>query len=212
MTATSITTHSDFLVIGAGMAGASAAFHLAPFGKTMVLEQEEFPGYHTTGRSAAMVIPSYGPPQVRALTAASMGAFHALPELFGTHALLTPRGTLMVAEPGQLDLLQEHALQVESTQARAHALTGPQACELVPVLRPDKVGAGLLEPDCFDVDVNTLFQGFLRGIKQGGGGVVQKARVVALQRSGGLWQVRLESGKTYAAPVDLHAAGGWAEA
>ncbi len=204
-------THCDYLIIGAGMAGASAGYYLAQFGKTIVLEQEEFPGYHTTGRSAAMVIPSYGPAQVRALTAASMASFQALPAQFGTHPLLTPRGTLMVAEPGQLDLLHEHALQVASTGAYAQHLSTPAARDLVPVLKADRVAAGVLEPGCFDVDVNTLFQGFLRGIKGEGGTVVQHARVIELERQSGLWLARLDNDQIYSAPVVLNAAGAWAD-
>ena len=204
--------HCDYLIIGAGMAGASAGFYLARFGRTVVLEQEEFPGYHTTGRSAAMLIPSYGPAQVRALTAASMASFMALPAQFGTHPLLTLRGTLMVAEPGQQDLLLEHALQVESTGAQAQHLPAQATVDMVPVLKRDRVAGGVLEPGCFDVDVNTLFQGFLRGIKRDGGGVIQHARVIALQRVGGLWQVRLDNGLVYCAPVVLNAAGAWADA
>ena len=209
---TASTTHCDYLIIGAGMAGASAGFYLAQFGKTIVLEQEEFPGYHTTGRSAAMLIPSYGPAQVRALTAASMASFKALPAQFETHPLLTPRGTLMVGEPGQQNLLQEHALQVESTGAPAQLLSVQATVDLVPVLKTDRVAGGVLEPGCFDVDVNTLFQGFLRGIKREGGSLVQHARVVALERVGGLWQAHLDNGFVYCAPVVLNAAGAWADA
>ncbi len=204
-------THCDFLIIGAGMAGASAGYYLAPFGKTLLLEQEEFPGYHTTGRSAAMLIPSYGPPQVRALTAASMPLFQSLPAQFGSQTLLTPRGTLMVAEHGQQHLLQEHELQIESTGAQAHSLSAQAALDLVPVLKLHRLAGGVLEPGCFDVDVNTLFQGFLRGIKRNGGSVTAQARVIALDYIGGLWHVRTESGQTYTAPVVLNAAGAWAD-
>ncbi|MCX7360732.1 MAG: FAD-dependent oxidoreductase, partial [Alphaproteobacteria bacterium] len=43
----------DFAIVGAGIAGVSAAYHLAPHARTIVLERESIPAYHTTGRSAA---------------------------------------------------------------------------------------------------------------------------------------------------------------
>ena len=46
--------NTDFLIVGAGIAGASVAYHLAAHGKVLLLEMEEQPGYHSTGRSAAL--------------------------------------------------------------------------------------------------------------------------------------------------------------
>ena len=43
----------DIIVIGAGIAGASVAAHLAETRRVAICEMEERPGYHTTGRSAA---------------------------------------------------------------------------------------------------------------------------------------------------------------
>jgi D-arginine dehydrogenase len=58
----------DVVVLGAGMAGASVAWRLAPSVRVLVIEREAQPGMHSTGRSAAMFMESYGPPAVRALT------------------------------------------------------------------------------------------------------------------------------------------------
>ncbi|HYM99474.1 MAG TPA: FAD-dependent oxidoreductase, partial [Aestuariivirgaceae bacterium] len=62
---------ADILVISAGIAGASVAAHLAAAHKTLLLEMEDRPGYHTTGRSAALYEPNYGPPVIQALSRAS---------------------------------------------------------------------------------------------------------------------------------------------
>src|SRR5687767_8301170 len=71
---------ADFLIIGGGIAGASIGFFLAPHGRTVLLERESQPGYHSTGRSAALFLESYGTPQVRALTRASRAFFDAPPD------------------------------------------------------------------------------------------------------------------------------------
>ena len=99
---------ADFLIIGAGIAGASVAHWLAPHGRTILLERESQPGYHSTGRSAALFMESYGTAQVRALTLASRAFLEAPPAGFGDHPLLTPRGAMMVAAPGQERDLQAH--------------------------------------------------------------------------------------------------------
>ena len=77
MTSETAAIQADFLVICAGIAGASVAHWLAPHGRTIVLERESQPGYHSTGRSAALFMESYGTPQVRALTMASRAFLEA---------------------------------------------------------------------------------------------------------------------------------------
>ena len=57
--------NSDFLVVGGGIAAASLGFFLAPHGRSTLLEREAQPGYHSTGRSAALFLASYGTPQVQ---------------------------------------------------------------------------------------------------------------------------------------------------
>jgi D-arginine dehydrogenase len=80
----------------------------------------------------------------------------------------------------------------------------------VPVLRPEKVIGGILDPDALDIDVDALLQGFLRGIRRAGGHVVCSAEVTALSRSGDLWQAQA-GGLNYQAPIIINAAGAWAD-
>src|SRR4029453_19650880 len=107
MTSSPCIVQADFLIIGGGIAGASVAYWLAPHARVVMLEREAQPGYHSTGRSAALFMESYGTPQVRALTRASRAFFDAPPAGFTEHPLLSPRGALMVAAPGQEGHLQE---------------------------------------------------------------------------------------------------------
>lgn len=201
---------ADFVIIGAGIAGASVAHWLAPHGRTIVLERESQPGYHATGRSAALFMESYGTAQVRALTLASRAFLEAPPEGFSEHPLLTPRGAMMVGTPEQQAELDEHWDVLSALSPRARRLSPDEACALVPALRADLLAGAVYEPDAADMDVHAIHQGYLRGMRRAGGTLVCDADVTALQRVDGIWRVEA-GGKTYEAPVVLNAAGAWCD-
>ena len=201
---------ADFLIIGAGIAGASAAYWLAPHGRVVMLERESQPGYHATGRSAALFMESYGTPQVRALTLASRAFLESPPEGFCEHPLITPRGALMVATPAEAAQLQDHWQVLKQVSARGQQLSAQAACELTPILRSERLHGGVYEPDASDMDVHALHQGFLRGMRQQGGQLQLNAEVQALRHDGTQWWVTTSRG-TYRAPVVLNAAGAWAD-
>ena len=204
--------HTDFLILGAGIAGASTGFFLAPHGRCIMLERESQPGYHSTGRSAAQFIATYGTPQVRALTLASEPFFLNPPEGFANAPLLHPRGLLTFAGEADLPALQAAWDILRDTSATGQWLTRDQACALVPVLRPEQVSAAILEPESHDMDVHAIHQGYLRGFKRAGGELVTQAEVVAVERSGPNWAVTTAAGARYISPVVINAAGAWCDA
>lgn len=204
-------TKVDFVIIGAGIAGASAAYWLAPHGKVVILERESHPGVHSTGRSAALYMASYGNAQVRALTLASKKFFDAPPQGFCAHPLLSPRGALMVAERGQEAALEQHWAVLAQMNTGARRLTGAQACQLSPALRPERIVDALIEPDAADMDVNAIHQGFLRGAVARGGEVRVHSEVVGLDRHDNQWTVTTQKNETWQAPVVIDAAGAWAD-
>jgi D-arginine dehydrogenase len=201
---------ADFIVIGSGIGGASVAYWLSQRARVIVLEAESQPGYHSTGRSAALFMESYGPDQVRALTRASLDFFRDPPAGFSEHPLLTPRGAFVFATPGQEALLDAHEQLVRATSSPVERLDTRAALELLPVLRPDQVIGAVLEKDAADIDVDALLQGFLRGTRARGGATVYDAGVSAMRRVDGLWEVMTRAG-TFRAPVVVNAAGAWAD-
>lgn len=200
----------DFIVIGAGIAGASTAYFLAPHGRTVVLERESQPGYHSTGRSAALFSETYGGEQVRILSRASRPFLAHPPEGFADTPILTPRGALMVGRPGDEALIDRELAAMQRIVPDTRRLEAAQAIACVPVLRPETTGPAILEPGACDIDVHTLHQGFLRGLRRQGGEWVCDAPVDRIQYSAGRWTV-VAGERQWSAPVLINAAGAWAD-
>jgi D-arginine dehydrogenase len=201
---------ADFLVVGAGIAAASVGYWLARRGRVTLLERESQPGYHSTGRSAALFMESYGTPQVRALTMASRAFLDQPPEGFTEVPILTPRGALMVASADQIALLDSQWQIMRSVTEFARRLDGAAACAMVPVLRPEQIVGAIFEPEASDIDVDALHQGFLKGLRLRGGRVACETEVTRIARIGGVWQVHAGA-RTYEAPLLINAAGAWCD-
>jgi D-arginine dehydrogenase len=201
---------SDVLVVGAGMAGASVAAELAARRSVILLEMEEYPGYHTTGRSAAVFAEGYGNAVVRALTRASRAFLEAPPPGFTEHPLLAPRGWMFIGRVDQLGRLDELRREIGKAQGTLRAIDAVEAVSRVPILRRDYVAGALVDEAAMDIDVHALHQGYLRRLRTSGGVLVTSARVRALLRRRDLWLVETEQGG-FTAPVVVDAAGAWAE-
>ncbi|HVJ54575.1 MAG TPA: FAD-binding oxidoreductase [Aliidongia sp.] len=198
---------TDFAIIGAGMAGASLAYELAGRARTLLIEREAQPGYHTTGRSAALYSETYGNDVIRRLTSAGRPFFTAPPAGFAEHPLLTPLGCLFIARSDQQSSLAAHMAGSD----RIRLVEAAEALRMVPALRPDYVAAAAHEPDAMDIDVHGLHQGFLRGARARGAELLCDAGVEAVERRRGAWEITTKAG-TIRAAVLVNAAGAWAEA
>lgn len=207
MSNTSIT--ADVVVIGAGIAGASVAAGLSESRSVLLAEMESQPGYHTTGRSAAVFAPSYGPAGVRALTRASRAFYDAPPEGFCDAPMLTPREILMIAradQGGALDALIETA----SRDTAVERLDAAGLQDHQPLLRSGYATAGMLDRGGQDIDVAALHQGYLRQFKNRGGTLLRNAEVISLKHDGTDWIVETKAGAVKA-PLVVNAAGAWAD-
>lgn len=199
------------VVIGAGIAGASAAWHLAEYASVVMVEREAHPGAHATGRSAALHTETSGAPVVGALAAASRPFLVEPPEEFADHALLSPRGLLWIARAGERDLLEDKAAAAEAHGVEVHRLGSSHCCELVGVLRPDAADAGVFEPHAMNIDVDGLLQGFLRGARRRGAELHLDAGVTALTTRTGGWGVTAGD-RHWDCDVVVNAAGAWCDA
>ncbi|MCP4315416.1 MAG: FAD-binding oxidoreductase [Hyphomicrobiales bacterium] len=197
----------DFIVIGAGMAGASAAAEFAREARVLLVETESQPGYHTTGRSAALFTRAYGPPAIRALTRASETFFNDPQSEYLDHPLLRKRGAMFVSSADQAGALT--SLQKELGDA-VLPLAADGALEQVPLLRREYVAKALLDDSAADIDVAALHQHYLKTFRAAGGEMRTASGVGALTHDGSCWQVDTSQSR-FSGPVVVNAAGAWAD-
>ncbi|TNE35033.1 MAG: FAD-binding oxidoreductase [Alphaproteobacteria bacterium] len=199
----------DIAVIGGGIAGASVAAALAPHARVLLLEMESQPGYHATGRSAAVLVDTYGPAPVRALTRASTPFLERPSEDFTNVPLLSPRGVVMIAREDQLRSLD--ALQAELGDGTPdRRLDGDELAACLPFLKPGYAMAGLFNERARDIDVHALHQSYLRRFRGNGGQITVSAPVTALRHNRGLWHASAGD-EEFRASVVVNAAGAWAD-
>ena len=199
----------DVIVVGAGLLGASAAFHSSKHYTTALVEQESSPGYHSSSRSATVLLPTYGGPLARALTAASKEFLAGPPAGFCESDLMTPRGALFIAAPGQLDLLDQWG-SARDTGIDAKTLTPMQALERVPILRAERIAGAVLLPDVADLDATALLQGYIKAFRANSGELFLDAKVTSISRAAGVWVIETRAGVLRARAL-VNAAGAWAD-
>jgi D-arginine dehydrogenase len=202
----------DFAIIGAGIAGVSVAYHLAPQASVVIVEGERVPAYHTTGRSAALHSETYGSAQIRAITVAS-GRFYRKPPVgFAEHALLTPRGALIAGRAEQQADMQKKAAEFARLVPSVRWLDPQEVLRRQPLLKPAAAAGGaIFEPEADDMDVAAIHGGFLKGARAAGGVLRLDAEVTELERRDGRWMIRLRDGEKLAASNIVNASGAWAD-
>jgi D-arginine dehydrogenase len=201
---------ADVIVIGAGIAGAGIAWELAAEASVLLVEAEERPSYHTTGRSAAVYLKGYGNEVIRDLTSAGEAFLEGPPDGFASSPLVTRRGALSLVRDDQLDRLAPTLDRLHRHVPDARRVEPAEILAMVPKINPHYASAAIHDPGARDMDVDALLQGYLRGFRERGGNLVTEARVHAMARQGNAWYVDAGTHRL-AAPVVVNAAGAWAD-
>ena len=206
----------DFAIVGAGIAGVSVAYHLAPQlasgGRVVILEREHVPAYHTTGRSAALHSETYGNASIRAITVASGRFYRQPPAGFTDHPLLTPRGAIVAGRAEQEAAIKAAAADYAQLVPSVRWLDPAEVLHLQPLLKPEAASGGaVFEPEADDMDVAAIHAGFLKGARAAGGVLRLNAEVTALDRKDGRWTIRLRDGESVSAANIVNASGAWAD-
>ena len=191
----------DIIIVGGGIAGASLGAEVAGKRRSLVIEAEDQCGYHSTGRSAAFWLESYGGPHVALLSGASRAFLESPPPDFSESGFLQTRGAIHVSDSELPDFPPTVTLR-EVSRAELE--------RIVPGIRP-RWNKAVLEPGCADIDVAALHAAYLKRFRRNGGDVATRSRLTRAERVGSEWLVTLEDGTNVAAPILVDAAGAWAD-
>ena len=204
-----MTRRFDVAVIGAGMAGASLAAEVAPHASVLVVEGEDQPGYHATGRSAAFWLATYGGPSVQPLTSASRPFLERPDPGFAERSFLAPRGAVHLADASGTAALDRLIADFADSEVELRLLERKELVRMLPVLR-EEWHRGANEPSCADIDVAALHAAYLRRARRQGVELVTGACVTGIERRDGRWLLDTREG-SFAADVLVNAAGAWAD-
>ena len=200
----------DVLVIGGGIAGASIGYELAADRSVGLLEMEPALAHHTTGRSIATFLESYGSRTIRLLTSASR-AFMEDPPTGFEGPILKPLPLIWVAGVGQDDALREMYDAVSETVPGLELLGVDDVVERTTVMRADWLCGGMVEPGGSEIDVAALHGGYVSGLRARGGRIHTAAGMVRAERRDGRWHVTDSQGTAHDAAVVVNAAGSWCD-
>ncbi len=200
---------TDILIVGAGMAGASLAAALAPWRRVLLIEAEDAPGYHATGRSAAFWHESYGGAGVQPLSAASFGALDRPDPAFSDRGFLAPRTALTLGRRSEAAAVDAFTAEFCAKGVAVSRVGAAEIAAKVPGIRPEWSEAAF-EAACSDIDVGRLHTAYLRAAQRAGAVLATRAPLVSARRTGDGWDVRLGS-ETVRAGLVVNAAGAWAD-
>jgi D-arginine dehydrogenase len=188
----------DFLIIGGGIAGISAAARLSELGSVIVLEGVDALAYHASGRSAALFEENYGKPATVALNQASKG-FHTSAQV------LSNRGLMLIGRDKEADMFNtdRNAMQLDR-------ISIGEAKTMWPILDNTKVTMAAHDPHAWDIDTDKLVQTFARMARENGGTIKTKEQVTSIQRTAQGWSVHTKT-KTFVARNIVNAAGAWVD-
>ena len=191
----------DILIVGGGIAGASLGAEIAGKRTTGIIEAEEHCGYHSTGRSAAFFLESYGGPVVATLAAASHDFLANPPDEFAQAGFLRPRGALHLSRGEWPEL---------PPGVNGRRVDRQELIQRIPGIKSKWVRA-VFEPSCADIEVARLHAAYLGQFGRRGGQIATKATLVSAVYQYGRWVVSLADGRELTCAILVNAAGAWAD-
>ena len=202
----------DAIIIGSGMTGASVAFELAKHANVLLLERESDTGYHSTGRSAAVYIPTYGFDQLplRVLSVCSYDFFINPPRGFCSEPLVRKRGLLWISDEANKNQLETKFSEMQHAEVPVQWVDRISLNKLAPSLAKDYSSCAIYDPAVADIDVHVLHSSYLKGLIAQKGRLEKNIQIRSIERSKDEWTVSSEHA-SFRAPILVNAAGAWVD-
>lgn len=200
---------TDVLIVGAGIAGASLAAALAPWRRVLLVEAEDMPGYHATGRSAAFWHETYGGVHVQPLSIASFATLNSPAPDFADRGFLSPRAALTLGQRSEAAAVDAFAAEFAAKGVDVTRMAADEIAEKIPGVRPEWSEAAY-EGACSDIDVGALHAAYLRAARRAGAVLATRTPLQSARRVSDGWDVQL-GGQNVRAALIVNAAGAWAD-
>lgn len=161
---------SEVIIVGCGIAGASLAYFLSKRGLTdiVILEREEQPGYHSTGRSAAVLVELDFIPSVLQLTILAADFLRNPPDGFSQSRLLERSGIMAMFQGSDWSMIEEVAPAFRQMGVSLDLLTPSQVVEKIPVVSDDHFDGAVFLPEDGHIDVHELLWSYIRHARHEG--------------------------------------------
>lgn len=200
-------------VVGGGIAGASAAYHLLKADRSLeiiLVEAEDQLGYHTTGRSAALLLENDGTESTRSIVQASVDFLLNPPEGLTENVFVRPRDVMHIATFEQSASVDRFLEENSNGRIPTKEISKSEAKKRFPALREEGLDRVVVDEGAGDIDVHCLHQAYLNNFRKNGGQIKPSTRIDSATRNGDHWNLETKMGDI---PVDLivNAAGAWGD-
>lgn len=200
-------------VVGGGIAGASAAYHLLKADRSLeiiLVEAEDQLGYHTTGRSAALLLENDGTESTRSIVQASVDFLLNPPEGLTENVFVRPRDVMHIATFEQSASVDRFLEENSNGRIPTKEISKSEAKKRFPALREQGLDRVVVDEGAGDIDVHCLHQAYLNYFRKNGGQIKPSTRIDSATRNGDHWNLETKMGEI---PVDaiVNASGAWGD-
>jgi len=205
-------TFPDYLVIGAGFAGAATAYHLARSGarSVQILEQEPVAGVHSSGRNAAFLRQVIADPAIASLACTGTAFIQAPPSDWPIHVEYNPIGSLLLARGSQWTELCNDAESARANGLQTEYWSSDRTKKALPLIEQGDFAGAVWCPSDGVVDIHALLTGYLKYAQARGAVIRYKTPVRHIEVTRGrVAGVHTDGGLIQAGSV-INAAGPWA--
>ena len=202
----------DAIVIGAGVMGASLAFHLAERGLKIAILERKVSASGATGHSSGLVRMHYDLAAESELTFVSYkNYFSNWKERVGGDCGFINTGFMQIAKPEHEDKLRGNVTNQQRIGINTSVISAADVKKLFPDLVTDHFDVAAYEPDSGYADATLTTNSFLECAKRNGVTLIQNCEVSAIHTSGGRVTGVSSTKGDFDAPIVINAAGPWAK-
>jgi D-arginine dehydrogenase len=201
----------DFVIIGAGFAGASTAFHLARRGatKVLLLEQESIPGFHSSGRNAAMMRQCVPDPDLAKLARDGAAFLRNPPSDWPEPIQFKQNGSLLLGSGAGWEKLKKDAATGRKVGIDVIEWKPQQARQHVPVLQNAEFDGAIWCASDGIIDIHALLSGYLKSASNKGAQIRYGSRVKSVHALNGGFEITSERERLRAGVI-INSSGAWA--